>query len=98
MTEDYTTLLKKLNSFIKEYYKNRITRGIIYSFTSLISVLILLLLTEYFGFFNTIVRSFFFWGYLLIVLCIVGWFILIPTFKMLKFGGLSHEELSLIHI
>ena len=32
MSQNYNELVSKLNSFIREYYKNKILKGFIYSF------------------------------------------------------------------
>ena len=41
MQKSYEILIDKLNKFIREYYKNLIVRGIIYSMFGLFSMLII---------------------------------------------------------
>ena len=93
MQNDYEILLEKLNSFIKEYYKNLIFRGIIYSLIGLFSVLIVFAIIEHFGFLNTLARTILFWTYCSITMLIIIKLIIIPAIKMLRLTkSLSHEE------
>ena len=97
MQNDYKILLNKLNNFIREYYKNLIIRGLIYSFIGLCSILILFALTEHFGFFNSSTRTILFWGYCLASLMIIIRLIIIPAIKMLQLTeSLTHEEAAKI--
>ena len=93
MQNDYEILLEKLNSFIKEYYKNLIFRGIIYSLIGLFSVLIVFAIIEHFGFLSTLARTILFWTYCSITMAIILKLIIIPAVKMFRLTkSLSHEE------
>ena len=97
MGNDYKLLVSKLNLFIKQYYKNQILRGIIYSLTGLISILIVFSLFEHFGFFNSFIRSFLFWAYCLFAAITAFWFIVIPAGKMWRLtNSLTHKEAAKI--
>ena len=96
MSQNYNELVSKLNSFIREYYKNKILKGFIYSFICLITVLIVVSLIEYFSYSNSIIRGIIFWSYVLLTSIIVTFWIILPIIKMFKIAkGIG---LSLIHI
>jgi hypothetical protein len=97
MQNDYEILLQKLNSFIKEYYKNLIFRGIIYALIALFSVLIVFAIIEHFGFLNTLARTMLFWTYCSITILIIIKLIIIPAIKMLQLtNSLTHEQAAKI--
>ena len=97
MQKGYERLIKKLNRFIREYYKNLILRGCIYSLLGLISTLIIFSAIEHFNFFNTIIRSILFWSYCAIATFVIIKFIITPAIKMLRLSkSLTHEEAAKI--
>ena len=97
MQKSYSRLIKKLNTFIREYYKNLILRGIIYVLLGLGSILILFGVVEHFVFFNTIIRQIIFWTYLLISIFVIAKFIITPSVKMLQLSkSLTYEEAAKI--
>ena len=97
MQNDYEILLEKLNSFIKEYYKNLIFRGIIYALIGLFSILIVFAIIEHFGFFNILARTILFWTYCLITTLIIIKLVIIPAIKMFRLtNSLSHEQAAKI--
>ncbi len=97
MQTSYQTLIQKLNKFIREYYKNLIIRGVIYSSLSLVSILIILVTVEHFNFFNRVVRGALFWSYSLVALFFVARFIIIPAIKMFRLSaGLTHDDAAKI--
>ena len=97
MQKDYDILISKLNDFIREYYKNLIVRGLIYSFISLCSILIVFALIEHFGFFAGAIRSLLFWTYCVTSILIMIRLVLIPYVKMFKLSkSLSHREAAQI--
>lgn len=93
MTENYNILITKLDSFIRKYYKNLIIRGVIYTITALLVFFLVITLIEYFGWFNSVTRTVFFYFYLVVSALIVVNFIIIPVFKLFKIGKIiSHEK------
>jgi len=92
-TDNYTMLIGKLDEFIRKYYKNRLIRGVIF-FIALLTVFFLIItLTEFFGRFNTGVRTVIFYTFIGLNVLILWRLILIPVFKLLRFGKvISHEE------
>ena len=97
MESNYQLLINKLNKFIREYYKNLIARGIIYSSLCLISILIVFGIVEHFNFFNGVIRLILFWAYCLIGSTIIARFILVPVIKMMQLSkSLSYKEAAKI--
>lgn len=80
------TLIQKLDSFIRKYYKNQLIKGAIY-FTGLFLVFFLSIsILEYFGNFNTLIRTFLFYCFLFGNSFILSRYVLIPLFKLFRFG------------
>lgn len=91
--DNYTILIGKLDEFIRKYYKNRLIRGGIF-FIAMVTVFFLAItLTEFFGRFNTGVRTALFYSFVGLVVLILWRLILLPVLKLLRFGKvISHEE------
>ena len=97
MNRNYTTLLERLNIFVREYYKNQILRGTIYSLIGLALTLIVFAIIEHYGFFNGLIRTILFWTYLFTAAIVCIWFILRPLLKMLNLTGtITHQEAAKI--
>ena len=97
MQKSYHFLIKKLNSFIREYYKNQIIRGFIYSLISLFIILITISSLESIAFFNSQIRTLLFWAYCILSGGIILKYIIIPVFKMFQLTeSLSHQEAAKI--
>ena len=97
MSQNYNELVSKLNSFIREYYKNKILKGFIYSFICLITVLIVVSLIEYFSYSNSIIRGIIFWSYILLTSIIVTFWIILPIIKMFKIAkGIGYTDAAKI--
>lgn len=92
---NYKILLDKLNEFIRKYYVNQTIKGIIL-FLSIGLILFLCIVTlEYFGKFNSSIRTVLFYGFASILLGIFSFFIAIPLLKFLAIGSrISHEKAS----
>ena len=94
MQSSYDILLEKLNVFIREYYKNELVRGIIYSLIGLTSMLIVFALIEHLVF-NSFTRSLLFWIYCGVSLLIITKFIILPIVKLARLTNrLSTKELQ----
>ena len=97
MGNNYELLIHKLNAFIKEYYKNLILRGFIYSLMGMLLMLIGFAIIEHFGFLSTAIRSVFFWTYCTIALLIIIRLIILPSVQMFQLAiSLSHEDAAKI--
>ncbi len=91
------SLLNKLDSFIRKYYKNQIIKGVIYSLALMLSVFLLVTLLEYIGKFSTSVRSILFFSTIAIFLAIVFHYIISPLLKLNKIGKrINHENAASI--
>jgi len=95
MADNYQILIKKLDAFIRKYYKNQIIKGVIYSIAALIVFYLSITLLEYFAYFGTIERTVIFYLYLIISGLILFKLILIPLFKIFRIGKLiTHKQAS----
>lgn len=84
--KELNSLISKLDAFIKKYYKNQLLKGSILSL-GLIGVYFLIIsLLEYYGNFGTIIRTFFFYSFLLFSGIVFINFIGIPVFKLFNIG------------
>nr|NQU90771.1 DUF4175 domain-containing protein [Bacteroidota bacterium] len=97
MTQNYNILIKKLDAFIRKYYKNQILKGLIYSIATLVVFFLIINFLEYFAYFETGIRTFMFYLYLIISALIIVNLILIPLFKLFRIGKIiSHEQAAVI--
>ena len=97
MSQNYNELVSKLNNFIREYYKNKILKGFIYSVIFLITILIIVSLIEYFSYSNSIIRGIIFWSYVFLTSIIVTFWIILPTIKMFKISkGIDYIDAAKI--
>lgn len=86
-----------MNTFIRRYYKNQLIRGSLYAIALLVTLFVCMSLSEHFGFFSPLVRAFLFWGYLLLVLAVVGYCVVRPWLHMHRLGRvLSYEQAAVI--
>lgn len=93
IVQNRDTILGSLDTFIRKYYKNRMIKGIIYALTLLLSLFLLIALLEYFGYFGTIIRAFFFWFFLIACVGVIGYYVIVPLAKMFRLGKvISYEE------
>ncbi|HNX42929.1 MAG TPA: hypothetical protein PKI35_00720 [Bacteroidales bacterium] len=93
MENNYYLLLRKIDAFIRKYYKNQLIRGAIYSLALLALFFILISALEYFSWFSTTIRTILFYSYLTATAFILGRFVIIPLLKLRRIGKIiSHEE------
>lgn len=96
-SSNHKELINKLDEFIRKYYKNQLIKGVLYSSAVLLAAFLTVTLIEYFGEFNSYVRSALFFGYLTLLLFLLGKFIAIPILKLNKIGDvLSYEQAASI--
>jgi hypothetical protein len=92
-TDNYSILIGKLDEFIRKYYKNRLIRGGIFFIALLTVFFLVIILSEYFGRFNSITRAVIFYAFIVLNVMILWQLILVPGFKLFKLGKIiSHEE------
>ena len=90
-------LIEKLEEFISKYYKNLLLKGGIYFISVSLLFFILFSTIEYFGEFNTTVRSLLFWSFSLLNAIIFWKWIAIPLKGFYRLGkSLSHQEAAKI--
>lgn len=89
----YTTLISKLDEFIRKYYKNQLIRGMLYTTAIVLTGYLTISLLEYFAHFDTIVRTVLFWSFLAATAYVIGRFIVLPLTKINRIGKIiSHEQ------
>ncbi len=95
--QHYDILLRKLDEFIRKYYKNQLIRGGLYTLSLVLIAYLAIVALEYFGHFGSSTRTVLFYGFLGIALFVMGRFLVLPFFRLLRLGKvISHEEASRI--
>lgn len=90
-------LLKKLNGFIRKYYRNILLKGLFYSVTLLVVFFLFFILIEFIGYNSTIVRTIIFYLYALFAIFLLGRYVIYPITKLLNIGKtISHEDAAKI--
>lgn len=95
--EEGHVLLKKLDQFIRRYYKFRIIRGILITLALVAGLFLLMTILEYYLYFGSRIRA----SLLILYLGLIGWvsfsLILMPLMKLFRIGKvLSYEDASAI--
>ncbi len=97
INDNYQILLRKLDSFIKKYYKNQIIRGLIYSIAALLVFYLSVTILEYFAWMSAGARTAIFYTYLIVSVFILFRLILLPLFKLYRIGRIiSHKQAAAI--
>jgi hypothetical protein len=91
--ENYDLLIEKINTFIRKYHYNNLLRGLIFLGAGLFSAYLVITLGEYFGSFNTTLRTILFYFFILLNLALIVWLVLPPLLAQLKLGKtLTHDQ------
>ena len=91
----YISLIKKLDAFVRKYYRNKAIKGGLVATALLTAGFLILAMMEYFGRFGIMGRTLLFWSFSISVLCVTVWMVMIPLLKLLRLGNIiSHEEAS----
>ena len=94
---NYALLIEKIDEFIRKYYLNKVVRGFIYLAASFFAAYLVVTVAEYYGNFDPSVRVFLFYSFLLLNLCILAFYIVIPLVAYFKLGNrISYEQASAI--
>ncbi|MHC1706753.1 MAG: DUF4175 family protein [Bacteroidales bacterium] len=97
MKDNYDILIRKLDEFIRKYYKNQLIKGAIYSIAALVIFFLITNALEYFGNFTPVFRTILFYLYLLGNLVILITLIIIPLARLYRIGPvISHEQAAVI--
>lgn len=92
-SENYELLIGKIDTFIRKYYFNNLLRGLIFLGAGIFSAYVIITLSEYFLNFNTVLRTFFFYFFILLNLGLIVWLIIPPMLAWLKLGKtISHDQ------
>ncbi len=84
MKQQNNILLQKIRRFINRYYFNQLIKGTIILLASLIILLLVLSLTEFYSYFNSTTRLVFLLIYFGINAVVFFYFILVPVFRLTK--------------
>ena len=91
--QEKNSIIASLDKFIRKYYKNRMIKGIIYALALLLSLFLVIVLLESFGYFSKPVRAFLFWFYLVSAGAILVYYVAVPLAKMFRLGKvISYDE------
>ncbi len=82
----------KLRRFRRKYYTNMLIRGSILSISILILLFLVPAVLEYYGYFDTLVRSIFFFGMLIGGLLVLGFYVFRPIMKILNLGNTIDDD------
>ena len=57
------SILQSLDAFIRKYYKNLLIKGVLYSVALLVTLFLIVVVLEHFGYFSSLVRGILFWAF-----------------------------------
>ena len=90
-------LIQKLDEFIRKYYKNKLIKGTIYSSALVLGAFLSIILLEFFGEFNSLIRGILFFGFLGATLTVLVNYIFTPLLKLNKIGTIiSYNQAATI--
>ena len=91
--DNYESLIGKINIFIRKYYFNNLLRGLIFLGAGVFSAYVVIAVSEYYGNFNTLFRTFLFYFFILLNTGLIGLLIIPSLFALLKLGkSLTHDQ------
>lgn len=95
--EKRNIILDKLDGFIRKYYRNKLIRGSLWTLAILGGAYIILVLPEYFFWFNAPVRAIAFFSFLGLAGFLSVRLILIPFLQLKKIGtNISYEQAAIL--
>ncbi|GAB2700917.1 ATPase [Mucilaginibacter koreensis] len=93
VTSNYNFLIHQINAFIRRYELNRLLRGLIFLAAGMCSAFLIIALCEYFGNFNTGLRTLLFYFFIVLNSFLLLWLVAPPLIAYLRLGKtLSHEQ------
>ena len=91
--ENYNLLIDKINTFIHKYHYNNLLRGLIFLGAGLFSAYVIITLMEYFGNFNTTLRTILFYFFIFLNTGLIIGLVMPPLLARLKLGkALTHDQ------
>jgi hypothetical protein len=92
-SENYDLLIAKINTFIRKYHYNNLLRGLIFLGAGIFSAYVVITLGEYFGNFNTTLRTILFYFFIVLNVGLIAWLVLPPLLARLQLGKtLTHDQ------
>ena len=92
-SENYELLIGKIDTFIRKYYFNSLLRGLIFLGAGLFSAYIIVTISEYYGNFNPLFRTFLFYFFILLNLGLIARLIIPPLMAWLRLGKtITHDQ------
>lgn len=79
-------LLRRLDGFIRKFYKNLLLKGLLYSVVLLIVFFLLLAVFEHLNYSSSLARTLIFYSYLAFAAIVLIVFIIRPALKLMKIG------------
>ncbi len=97
MDNNYKQIRSKLERYLRKYYTNKIIKGVIYTLSIVILIVLLTTFSEYYVYFSSGIRTGIFYGLITLFFVIVVVYIGIPLLRLMNFfRDLSYEESSKI--
>ena len=94
---DNQILIKKLDQFIRKYYKNRLIRGVLWSLSLLTIFYLVFVSLEYYFHFSQVVRMILFFSFLAFSMFLLARLIITPILQLIKIGKIiSHDQAAQI--
>jgi hypothetical protein len=95
--EKYNLLIHKIDEFIRRYYMHKLLRGLIISAAAFLSGYLIMVCLEYWGEFNTTIRTVLFYSYIFINTTIAIYLITPYLIGYLRLGKtITHDEAAFI--
>ena len=94
MDQNEDILIKKLDEFIRKYYKNQLIRGLIYAIGLVLAFYLVVAVLEYYAHFDITIRTVLFYSLITGILAVLGRYILIPLFKLNRIGAVLSNEMA----
>ena len=92
-SENYELLIGKIDTFIRKYYFNNLLRGLIFLGAGIFSAYVIITVSEYYGNFNTVFRTFLFYFFIFLNLGLIFWLIVPSLLAWLKLGKtITHDQ------
>ncbi len=95
--DNYQLLIQKLDEFIRKYYKNHLLKGVIYTLAFFLVAFLIFSAIEYFGHFNTTIRTILFYTFVFVNALIFAVWIVLPFLQLMRLGKvISHDQAAQI--
>lgn len=95
MINSYTQLIHKIDNFIRKYYLNKVVRGAIWLAGVFILSYLFIIISEYYGYFSTAVRTFLFYTFIITQLGLIWFLVAQHLINYLRLGKIiDHEQAS----